>query len=848
MAWIETGFVLALAPAAFAQDTLFQETHRGLPGDDVKGGAFGAADVDGDGWTDLLRVGNDGHAQFFVNRYGEFQGSSEALPGLGTLDLDEVAFGDLDDDGDGDAVVTEFGGPGHVLLWDGAPGFQAHPFTGGNDAGVPILGDVDGDGDLDAFRGGFSAFWMLLLNDGAGAFTDATGLLPTDEGLGAGAFGDVDGDGDLDLLAYNHLFLNTGAGYADASAGLPFGPGHPRLGDVDGDGDLDAVKSTWMTEILWLGNGAGAFTDAPGNMPDVGADHTSDLELGDVDGDGDLDVLVANAGSSCTQCSGQPDRLYRNDGAGAFTVAPFPAVQDETTSVVLADLDADGDLDAALAREGAPVFLHIQDRLLRNDGSGTFVDATDPLAMPEAPAIDVALIDADRDGDLDAYCVSHGDDEIWLNTGDALFSNAPSASYLTSLHPSLDTRAVVAADLDGDGYQDLAVGTKGKDHWLRNIGWSPAVLFEKHSLPEGFTQTEDIAAGDVDGDGDQDLMLANSSAQAQLLRYAGAWTFQDSTAASMPASTETSTAVSLVDVDQDGDLDGLLAGETARILTNDGGGVFSAAALSSDWSDALIGGDLDADGDTDLYLERSGPDQLLLGTGGGGFVDASAQLPADPMNGLVDALLLDVDADQDLDVLLAGNEPLVWGPFTFWVLGLSLLENDGSATFSNAGHRISEETDWASVSALASGDLDGDADPDVLVATDLSSFSVLGDFVSPQRALLLVNRTRQIVAPALPGLGKDVRFTVAGAPLQPWFLAYSTGTAEVSLPPYGTLLLNPASLHVLAFGALDLSGESELIASVPSHPGLLGSTLHWQALVGIPLRLSNRERTTFVGL
>ena len=122
------------------------------------------------------------------------------------------------------------------------------------------LGDVDGDGDQDALIGnGGDGQDRLLLNDGKGRFTDATATqLPVDaDDCSAVALADLDGDGDRDALigsssgcsaaSQERLYLNDGAGtFTDVTATrLPvdtdFYTEVVELEDIDGDGDRDAL-------------------------------------------------------------------------------------------------------------------------------------------------------------------------------------------------------------------------------------------------------------------------------------------------------------------------------------------------------------------------------------------------------------------------------------------------------------------------------------------------------------------------------------------------------------------------------------------------------------------------------
>ncbi len=272
-------------------------------------------------------------------------------------------------------------------------------------------GDYDNDGDLDIVLTGEADSWghvsKVYRNDGGGTFTDIGADL-TEVHAGSVAWGDYDNDGDLDILLTGYSYLdihyraevyrNDGGGaFTDISAALTgVDISSVAWGDYDNDGDLDILLTgyTGSADVskVYRNDGGGTFTDIGAAL--IGVCFSS-VAWGDYDNDGDLDILLTGQTGSSDYVS----KVYRNDGGSTFTDigADLPGVV--LGSVAWGDCDNDGDLDILLTgywNLGSPYYIS---KVYRNDGGGTFTDIGADL--PGVINSSVAWGDYDNDGDLD---------------------------------------------------------------------------------------------------------------------------------------------------------------------------------------------------------------------------------------------------------------------------------------------------------------------------------------------------------------------------------------------------------------------------------------------------------------
>ena len=101
----------------------------------------------------------------------------------------------------------------------------------------------------------------------------------------------------------------------------------------------------------------------------------------------------------------------------------------------------------------------------------------------------------------------------------------------------------------------------------------------------------------------------------------------------------------------------------------------------------------------------------------------------------------------------------------------------------------------------------------------------------------------------MPSIGKPLTFDLYGPPAEPWILAFSLDRYSLDLPPFGELKLHPSTLAVLAAGTLDATGHAQFELAIADNATLLaGNGLHWQAVLGLDLQLSNRQHTPWSDL
>ncbi|QTE22997.1 FG-GAP-like repeat-containing protein [Polaribacter cellanae] len=323
--------------------------------------------------------------------------------GLPNVNAGSVAFGDIDNDGDLDVLITGYTGSVEISKTytnDGNGNYtEKQSLIGVSDSSV-AFGDIDNDGDLDILLTGYAdvtTISKIYTNDGSGNFTETQNLIGI--GNSSVAFGDIDNDGDLDILLTGRVsggsiisktYTNDGSGKFTGKQSLTaVDQGSVAFGDIDNDGDLDILLTgeTGLAKIskIYTNNGNGIFTEKQSLSGII----SSSLAFGDIDNDGDLDILLSGSLSS-----GRTSKTYTNDGNGNFTEKQS-LIGCFYSSVAFGDMDNDGDLDILLTGRSSSGKIS---KTYSNDGNGNFTEKQSLIGVDQGS---VAFGDIDNDGDLD---------------------------------------------------------------------------------------------------------------------------------------------------------------------------------------------------------------------------------------------------------------------------------------------------------------------------------------------------------------------------------------------------------------------------------------------------------------
>lgn len=447
-------------------------------------------------------------------------------------------------------------------------------------------------------------------------------------------------------------------------------------GDVDGDGWPDVyLAGLEGRNALYRNRGRWRFEDIT-EQAGVGLEDrfSTGAVFADLEGDGDLDLLV-------TAMDG-PNAVLQNDGTGKFTditEASGLAVHGGTTSIAVADVDADGDLDVYIGaykkhtakdvlspdvrgfentvvenngtyrihsdfdehyrlRMDGNLLMRFEygepDRFFLNDGTGHFeeLDFTsgrflNEAGMPlqETPtdwALTVRFQDVNGDGTPDLYVCNdfESPDHFWLNDGTGTFRLI---DPLALRKTSNATMAVDFSDINRDGYLDFLLADM--------LSPDPT----RRRWQKGLQAPEVTEIGEIDN---RPQVMHNT-----LFMNRGDGTYAEQAYMAGIAASEWTWAVQFLDVDLDGYEDVLITnGHAYDAMDADTQGRIARLPITDDWRNVLL-----------LYPDLDLPNMAFRNEGGQRFVAISdgwgIGKTEDVSHGLATA---DFDNDGDLDVIV----------------------------------------------------------------------------------------------------------------------------------------------------------------------------------------------------
>jgi len=401
------------------------------------------------------------------------------------------------------------------------------------------------------------SFTDQTASSGIDARYTQVGGIYTQRMLGGGAVGDFNRDGWPDLFC------------------LSGGPEQDRLYINNGDGTFTERGAAWGVNLSHVGGGAA---------------------VGDYNADGWPDLFVTSLGPPGIAPAPGRHLLYRNNGDGTFSEVADDAGVNKTgllpsgTGAAFGDYDLDGDLDLFVAGWDIGA---LGNRLFRNEGDGTFTDATASLAGVDMRILrGFTPVFADMDGDRYPEILLAADFETsayWVNNRDGTFTGL--ARSQTGLDQDCFGMGAVVADIDGDGLLD----------------WFISNIFDEENPTSPYYmcgQTLYINQG-------QAHQYVDIAPQAGVEDGGWGW------------------GTDAVDLDNDGDLDlaqtngwpddliGRFEQAPTRLWRNEGGGVFTEIAQSVGFDDrgmgrTLVTLDYDRDNDVDIVVFNSdGPVKLF---------------------------------------------------------------------------------------------------------------------------------------------------------------------------------------------------------------------------------------------
>lgn len=711
-----------------------------------------------------------------------------------------------------------------------------------NESDTAAPADFNEDGRMDAVLSRTSGKAYVFLQNDLGDFDRSEVNIPN---LMLVQAGDVTGDGHADLVGLTddgsqvNLVVCAGTGTGtfappSSSVALPNVASEVdlQLADLNGDNRMDAVISATQsgTSVLLSALASGSSFAAPvATTLNGGSPVGRGFAVGNLVGSSSLDVAIAVDNGV---------QIFTGNGDGTFTFDRTLSFPEAPNSVAIADFDRATGMDV-LAASGNSFTV----RLFLNQ-SGAFGEASSsPYTFAAPPTTNPRrLVAGDVNGDQvpDAILVG-SDNRAYVNAGSSASPIFPVAPPLNFVGLGEGPADLFLADLNADGRLDIGAALEpGYFARLNGTGtgfFLPAVLgYQKFTADRG----------DVNGDNREDVVAYGGNNQEMLVFLRAA----DGSLPSTPSFDITVGAnadnLLLADMDHDGKLDVVLGGanfSSVSIFKNPGDGQFPASATATVNFSQGIGnfqvGHLNGDEFPDIVGCNAGDANLQLALSTGSLTYNTSTVNTNGAADAFDLALADIDRDGHLDVVVAEN-----------TLGLEIFRNpNGDGTFTAQQVAVPD----ARLTAVGTGDLNGDGAPDVAAAET-------GDDNDPGNVFAFLNNGQgslnnptvlndvPLSAPAeveIGDLNQDGCNDIFVSDQDAHGCLVLTGTGDGITFRSGSMIHTGdpvASPHSLLLTDVDGDGSKELIFATGAGTWLSVFTL--LALVGFRVAADRRRRET----
>ncbi|MGH7528866.1 MAG: FG-GAP repeat domain-containing protein [Gemmatimonadales bacterium] len=681
----------------------------------------------------------------------------------------------------------EIGEPDQLYVNDGSGRFTRVPFTDGrfrDEDGAPLAAppadwtlaarfhDIDGDGDPDLFVcNDFESPDLVWINDGAGRFrlADPRSIRTTSQSAMAVDFADIDRDGDVDIFEVDMLDPHSGRRKTQVP---PVAPDQPALGDVAG-----RVQSP--RNILLINRGDGSFAEAARYAGVAASGWSWSALFLDVDLDGYEDILIGTGHAydfldADTHRRLQrrsldaawrrtrllfprldlPNRAFRNRGDRTFEDLTEPwgfgREPDVSHGMAAGDLDGDGDLDIVLNRLGRPaavlrnestrprIAVRLRGRPSNTRGVGAVIRVSGgpvPEQSKEVTAGGLYLSSAEP---VSMFAAGDGDDLSitvhWRSGRRSVVPGARPNRFYEIAEPAGAAPEHAAEPADAATAQPFFMDVSNRiDHRhvereYRDFGRQPLLPNRLSELGPG------VAWSDIDRDGDPDLLVGTGRGGRLAVYRNGGGRFtrvtlrmdaaplDQSAIVALPAPAGTALLVGQMNYEAESPAAARMAAAVLRLDLGapaiDGRDLVPRVSTAVPGEESSTGplalADYDGDGDLDLFVGgRVLPARYPTPASSRLYRNQDGRFVLDSLNsallrrlGLVSgAAFSDMDGDGDPDLLLA----VEWGPLRFF-------SNDaGRFQDATAAHGLDRyRSRW---NGITTGDFDEDGRLDIVATS-----------------------------------------------------------------------------------------------------------------------------------